>query len=769
MTEDALRARIVRAVTQQPQPTVTVLSSLLAVEDELGWIPPEAIEEVAARQAVTSNDVWAVASFYPNFRFTPPGEHVFEVCWGPTCHLMGAQRLLDRVHDALGLDGEGDTADGSVTLRYNTCLGACSQAPVVSADHHLHGRTNPDACETLIAGLRAAAGAPLSHPSPVKGEGVNGGPPSQPSPIEEEGVAERFEALQQQAQAHAAGLDSRTRVRVGVALCGHAAGALPVLDALRREASSRGLDASVHEVGCIGLCYAEPLVDVQSPGGPRVFYRNVTPEQVPGILDAAASGRWSDGGDVLGTLGEGAVDGLARIDDWEQWKLQVRIATRLCGIVDPGDILEYIAAGGYGGLAKALAEMSQEELIEEVKASGLRGRGGAAFPTGVKWGFLQGSNRPNKYVLVNCEEGDPGAFNDKGLIESDPHTVVEGTIIAGRATGANYGYIFIRHGHDGPIDRAKEAIRQAYEHGLLGEDILGSGFSFDMEVALTGDSYVAGEETALMEAIEGKRSMPRYRPPFPAQVGVWGNPSNINNVKTLAYVPELVRLGGEWFSGIGYERSKGTALLCLTGNVNYPGMYEVPFGLTLGQVVNDIAGGVATGGPVKLLQTGGPLGGVLGPDSLEITLDYELMAQAGAILGSGGIIVGSDDVDAVDLAWNLVAFCQYESCGKCFPCRLGMTHLLDTLERIASNAGRAEDLDLMRTIGKTMGMGSLCGHGQLGFNPISSSLRHFEADFRMHLEGGRRTTGSRTARFHRPTRTSPEAVSGWYVEQGQPA
>ena len=249
-------------------------------------------------------------------------------------------------------------------------------------------------------------------------------------------VSERFEALQRQALAHVAELDSRTRIRVGVALCAHAAGALAVLDALRAEAASRGLDASVHEVGCIGFCYAEPLVDVQAPGGPRVFYRNVTPEQVPAILDAAASGRWSDGGDALGTLGEGSADGIARIDDWGQWKLQARIATRNCGTVDPGDILEYIAAGGYGGLAKALSEMSQEELIEEVKASGLRGRGGAAFPTGVKWGFLQGSNRPNKYVLVNCEEGDPGAYNDKGLIESDPHTVVEGTIIAGRATGA---------------------------------------------------------------------------------------------------------------------------------------------------------------------------------------------------------------------------------------------------------------------------------------------------------------------------------------------
>jgi NADH:ubiquinone oxidoreductase subunit F (NADH-binding) len=409
--------------------------------------------------------------------------------------------------------------------------------------------------------------------------------------------------------------------------------------------------------------------------------------------------------------------------------------------------------------------MTQEELIEEVKTSGLRGRGGAAFPTGVKWGFLQGSNRPNKYVLVNCEEGDPGAYNDKGLVESDPHTVVEGTIIAGYATGSNYGYIFLRHGHIGPTRRAQDAIKQAYEHGLLGQNILGTDFSFDMEVAFTGDSYVAGEETALMEAIEGKRAMPRARPPFPAQSGVWENPSNINNVKTVSYAPEIVRRGGEWFAEIGYERSKGTAILCLTGDVNYPGMYEVPFGLTLGQVVNEIAGGTASGRDVKLLQTGGPLGGVLGRDGLEIMLDYEGMSAAGAILGSGGIIVGADDICAVDLARTLVAFCQFESCGKCFPCRLGMTHLVEMLERIAANNGRPEDLDLMSSTGKTMAIGSLCGHGQLGFNPISSALKFFEEDFRVHLEEGRCPTGSCDGAFYRPTRTRPLATAEWYAKE----
>ena len=578
-------------------------------------------------------------------------------------------------------------------------------------------------------------------------------------------MAEPFETIQAAAQAREDTLNGGLRIRVGVALCGEAAGAFEVLEALKSEVASRGLKASVQEVGCIGLCYAEPLVDVQLSNGSRVFYMNVTPEDLPAILNTASSGNFSPSNNILGTLGEDGVPGLAKIENTLQWKYQVRIATRNAGTVDPGEIQEYIAAGGYTGLVKALTSMTEEELIEEVKTSGLRGRGGAAFPTGVKWGFLQASNRPNKYVLVNCEEGDPGAYNDKGLVESDPHTVLEGTIIAGYATGSNYGYIFIRHGHEGPTRRAQNAIKQAYERGLLGQNILGTDFSFDMEVAFTGDSYVAGEETALMEAIEGKRSMPRARPPFPAQSGVWENPSNINNVKTVSYVPEVVRRGGEWFSKIGYERSKGTAILCITGDVNFPGMYEVPFGLTLGRVVNEIAGGTASGRAVKLLQTGGPLGGVLGVDSLEIMLDYEGMSSAGAILGSGGIIVGADDICAVDLARTLVAFCQFESCGKCFPCRLGMTHLVEMLERIATNNGRPEDLELMSSTGKTMAMGSLCGHGQLGFNPISSALKFFEEDFRVHLEEGRCSTGSCDGAFHRPTRTRPQATAEWYAKE----
>ncbi len=580
-------------------------------------------------------------------------------------------------------------------------------------------------------------------------------------------MANTFEELLSQAQEEWNALEqgSKPRIRVGTAICGRAAGAMEVLEAFRQESGQRGLEVVAHEVGCLGLCYAEPLVDIQKPGRPRLFYRNLTTELVPEMVEAYLVNDDPRPDLALGTLGEGAISGVPAFEELPTWRHQVRIATRNCGTIDPWDIRHYIAQGGYEALAKALSSMSPQEVLDEVSKSGLRGRGGAAFPTGTKWGFLARTPGDVKYILVNCEEGDPGAFNDKGILESDPHTLVEGTILAGYATGASFGYVFIRHGHEGPIERTRRAIEAAYEAGLLGEGILGSDFSFDMEVALTGESYVSGEETALMEAIEGKRAMPRSRPPFPAQSGLWGKPSNINNVKTLAYAPEIIRRGGDWFASIGHERSKGTAILCMTGAITYPGMYEVPFGLTLGQVIQEVSGGVPNNGKIKVLQTGGPLGGVLGPDSLDITLDFESMAQAGAILGSGGIIVGDDRVCPVDLVRNLVAFCQFESCGKCFPCRLGMTHLVEVLDRIAQGQGRSGDQELMESMGQSMSLGSLCGHGQLGFNPVSSAVRYFGEEFRAHIEEHRCPVGSCEGTFYKPSRTRPMASGGWYAKR----
>ena len=547
----------------------------------------------------------------------------------------------------------------------------------------------------------------------------------------------------------------RPWIRVGTAMCGHAAGALGVVNALKSELESRDIEATVSEVGCLGLCSAEPLVDFLKPGGPRVFFKNISPSDVSALIEEFLVSGSVPQDNALGYLGDGPVQGLQDLSTLPSMALQQRIALRNAGHIAPDDIYQYIANGGYYGLNKALFDMGPADALKEVTDSGLRGRGGAAFPTGVKWGFLVRSPGPPKYILCNCEEGDPGAYNDKGILESDPHTLLEGMIIAGYATGASNGFVFIRHGHDGPIRRTEEAIEHAYAVGLLGQNILGSDFSFDIEVSLTGDSYVAGEETALMESIEGKRSMPRSRPPFPAAAGVWGKPSNINNVKTMAYVPEIVSRGSEWFSSIGVNRSKGTAIICLSGNITYPGLYEVPMGMSLGQVIEEIGGGVPGGKQLKLLQTGGPLGGVLAADSLSINLDFEEMAEAGAILGSGGIIVADDDTCAVDLTRVLVAFCQYESCGKCFPCRLGMTHLLEFVERIARFEGRPGDMVLMESVGQSMQAGSLCGHGQLGFNPIKSALKHFEADFRAHLEEKRCPSGSCLRPMLSPRNTRP--------------
>ena len=536
-------------------------------------------------------------------------------------------------------------------------------------------------------------------------------------------------------------------IRIGTALCGEAAGAFEVADAVELELAHQAVSAQVSRVGCLGLCFAEPLMDVQLPGGHRVFYGNVSPNDVAEIVSSHVSGGAPVAGRALGYIVEESSDAPLPdgIPDLNQHPMRVwenRIVLRNSGNIDPLDIYQYVANGGYQALHKALIDLDREQTLEEVKSSGLRGRGGAAFPTATKWSFLAGNPAPEKYVLCNCEEGDPGAFNDKNILESDPNTLVEGVIIAGYATGASKGYIFIRHGHDGPIERCRAAVEQARELGFLGSNIMGSDFGYEIEIALTGDSYVAGEESALMEAIEGKRAMPRFRPPFPAQFGLFGKPTNINNVKTLSYVPEIVSKGGEWFAGIGHDTSTGTVILCLSGNLKYTGMVEVPLGINLKDVIFEAAGGMRDGKTLKFLQTGGPLGGVLGVDSIDVLLDFEILRAAGAIVGSGGLIAADDSVCIVDMTRSLIAFCQYESCGKCFPCRMGMSHLLEVLERICSLEGTPEDLMLMRNIGENMQAGSLCGHGQLGFNPVSSALRYFGPEFDTHINDHECATGT---------------------------
>ncbi|MCH8911265.1 MAG: SLBB domain-containing protein [Chloroflexi bacterium] len=552
-------------------------------------------------------------------------------------------------------------------------------------------------------------------------------------------------------------------IRVGGGASGQAVGADKVFDAFREAVESSGANATVSMVGAPGLMYLEPQVDVLMPDGIRIFYGNVGPEEARTIVEqhvkngeplldrayayTARDGTAPDGTDRDGAAPDGAATNgpgtgdLPALDSMPMVALQERIATRNFGDIDPHDLLQYVANDGYSALNRALTEMTPDQIVDEIKNSGLRGRGGAAFPAGLKWSFLAPSNAPVKYVLCNAEEGDPGAFNDKGIIESDPHTLVEGLIINGYATRSSHGFIFIRQGHEMSINAAGKAVEQAYEAGLLGKNILGTEFSFEMEVSLTGDSYVAGEETALMEAIEGKRATPRFKPPFPAAEGLWKKPTNINNVKTLAYVPEIVRNGAEWFKGIGTETTSGTAIVCLTGHIKYPGMYEIPMGMTIRDVLEKVGGGVSEGERIKVIQAGGPLNGLLGEEAFDTIIDFDAMTAAGASIGSGGIIVGNETTNVVDLLRTLIAFNQFESCGKCFPCRLGNTHMLEILNRMCENKAKSSDLALLQRVGLSMKAGSLCGHGQLGYNPIESALKYFGDEIRSSLDGELELTG----------------------------
>ena len=528
----------------------------------------------------------------------------------------------------------------------------------------------------------------------------------------------------------------RTQIAVGMGIHGLAAGAPDVIEALESALARAGAEADIHETGGLGLDYAEVIVSITKPGKPRVYFANVTPDSAAALVESyVVGGAIPDGADVLGAIGDLESGGPPDLFSREEFSLQRRVATQNCGVIEPDNLWHYIANGGYAALEKAVSGMTPEDVIGEIEKSNLRGRGGAAFPAAMKWKFLIGAPGPPKYHLCNAEEGDSGAFNDKHLLESDPFRVIEGITIAGYATkaGGGKGFIFIRTGWDLPIDRVQRALDLAYEHGLLGKNILGTDFDFDIEISLTGESYVSGEETALMEAVEGKRAMPRYKPPFPAAAGLWQKPSNINNVKTYSYAPSIVANGGDWFAGIGTERSKGTALVCLSGRVNRPGLYEVPFGVTLRQVIEVLGGGVPGGKALKFLQTGGPLGGFLPASSLDMPIDFDAMIAAGAMFGSGGIIVGDETDSVVEIAAVLGEFNAEESCGKCFPCRLGTRQIANILERLHDKQATRKELDTALVIGETM-KSSLCAHGHLAENPIKSGYRYFQDEFEASLQ-----------------------------------
>jgi len=524
----------------------------------------------------------------------------------------------------------------------------------------------------------------------------------------------------------------KPRISIGMGTCGIAAGAEDILKTLRGELDKNGLEADIIQVGCIGLCYAEPLIEIAKPGKPNIFYGNLTPELMSEIVRDYLAGDSPRPDIALGTRGKGDIDGIPRLFDLPVLKPQVRIALRNCGNIDPTDIDQYIAGGGYDGLAEALG-MKQQEVIDDIKKSGLRGRGGAGFSTGLKWQFCHDAPGTQKYIICNADEGDPGAFMDRAVLEGDPHAVLEGMLIGAYAIGASEGYIYIRAEYPLAIRRLITAIEQMEKYGLLGENIMGSGFNFHIKIKEGAGAFVCGEETAMMASIEGNRGMPRSRPPFPAQSGLWGKPTNINNVETWANISAIMQKGADWYAGLGTEKSKGTKTFSLVGKVNRTGLIEVPMGIKLREIIEGIGGGIPDGKTFKAVQTGGPSGGCLPASFLDSPVDYESLAAAGSIVGSGGMVVMDEDTCMVDVARYFLTFTQLESCGKCIPCRWGTKQMLDILEDIVGGNGREGDIDLLLELGDAVKNGSLCALGGTAPNPVLTTIRYFREEYEAHI------------------------------------
>jgi len=541
-------------------------------------------------------------------------------------------------------------------------------------------------------------------------------------------------------------LPDKPRVAVGLATCGIAAGGQDVYEALEAALKKKGVNAFLTKTGCFGICSEEPLVNIVMPGKPLVILHKVQKEEVDLIVEKVAKGELPEE-KVLCKIEEWdhlTLDkplyygrGYKNIPLWNEisyFKPQKKVVLRNAGIINPEDIEEYIAVGGYSAAYKALTEMSPDEIVEEVKKSGLRGRGGAGFPTGLKWEFTKKEDSNIKYVICNADEGDPGAYMNRNEMESDPHMIIEGMLIGAYAIGATEGYIYVRAEYPLAIERLKLAIKQAKEYGLLGKHIFGTGFSFDIRIVAGAGAFVCGEETALIASIEGKPGRPRPRPPFPAQKGLWGKPTNINNVETWCNIAPIIKKGGEWFSRIGVEKNTGTKVFSLVGKVKRTGLVEVPLGTPIREIVYTAGGGSATGKKVKAVQTGGPSGGCIPENLFDLPVDYDHLASAGSIMGSGGMVVMDEDTCMVDTARYFLGFTLDESCGKCVPCREGTKRMYDILEKITKGQGTEEDLLTLEELAETVKATSLCGLGQTAPNPVISTIRYFKDEYTKHIK-----------------------------------
>lgn len=720
-------AYVDRVVEETGRDREAVIPILQRLQEHFRYLPPAALQRVCELTEITPAQIEGVSTFYTQFRHRPVGEHLIRVCHGTACHVKGADRVNDAVRRHLSIAPDDDTdPGGQFTIEKVACLGCCTLAPVMQIDGVTYGHLTPDNVSNAIEDFLQLETRGLLAPRPRSVEG------------------------------HADGL---AEIRIGIGSCCIAGGSMDVREALERAVRELGAPAVVKPVGCVGMCHRTPLVEVAMPGEEPHIYAKVQAEDAEGIV------RRHFRPTGLVKVRTAVTSALDRMLDDRTWKpvtryaldvrdapvcnflgRQVHVATEFGGCLDPFDIDEYIAGGGFAALGRAL-EMGPEAAIEAVKASGLRGRGGAGFPTGLKWELVREAGDGPKFIICNGDEGDPGAFMDRMILESYPFRVLEGMIIGAYAAGTHDGLLYIRAEYPLAVQRVWNAIRLCRERGYLGEDILGSGFGLSLGIREGAGAFVCGEESALLASVEGDRGNPRLRPPYPSERGLWGRPTLINNVETFAVVPWIIREGPERFAAMGTERSKGTKVFALAGKVARGGLIEVPMGITIREIVEEIGGGVAEGREFKAVQIGGPSGGCIPARLADTPVDYEALGELGAIMGSGGFVVLDDADCMVDVARYFLEFTQRESCGKCVPCRIGTRRMLEILERITTGEGKPADLDALEELGRMVRDTSLCALGGTAPNPVLTTLKYFREEYEAHIQG-RCPAGACSALIH---------------------
>jgi len=706
---DATVARLGRG----PEMTIPILQAL---QGHYRYLPAEALRRVCELSEITPARIVGVATFYNQFRHRPMGKHLVSICHGTACHVKGSGLVHDAMLRHLKIAADGDTdPQGVFTIRKVACLGCCTLAPVIQIDGVTYGHMTSSRVPQVLQDFLDLAAA--------------GG-----TAVRQEQTATRAEAAGE--------------IRIGLGSCCQARGSASVHEALAQAVLRMGVRATVKRVGCVGMCHQTPLVEILAPGEKPALYAEVLAEDAEALVRRhfrpAGLGR---------RLRVALVRGLDVLADDEAWQpaerhaldardptvaafldRQRHIATEHCGHIDPIDLGEYQAAGGFQALEKCLKDRRPEDVIHAVLASGLRGRGGAGYLTGAKWDRMRTAAGSPKYLICNGDEGDPGAFMDRMILESYPYRVIEGMAIAAYAVGAEEGIFYIRAEYPLAVRRVREALRRAEEKGLAGEDLLGTGRRLHLRIMEGAGAFVCGEETALLASIEGRRGMPRLRPPYPAEQGLYGKPTLVNNVETYALIPWILRSGPEAFAALGTRTSKGTKVFALAGKVARGGLIEVPMGITIREVVNEIGGGIANGKHLKAVQVGGPSGGCVPAHLSDTPVDYEALTAAGAIMGSGGLVVLDEDDCMVDVARYFLEFTQDQSCGKCTPCRIGTRRMLDILNRLTAGEGRKGDLEELEHLAHYIKKASLCGLGKTAPNPVLSTLRYFRGEYEAHLE-----------------------------------